>query len=74
MTLAWGHVYELETNYYHPALLEDFAKRYPDYPNKAQLSSDLKLSKLQLYPFSDSSISANAYGYKNDEMDDPYSG
>ena len=69
VTIAWGHIYELETNYYHPALLEGFAKRYPDYPNKAQLSSDLKLSKLQLYPFSDSSISANAYGYKNDEMD-----
>ena len=67
--LAWERIYELETNYYHPDLLEFFSNRYPDYPNKAQLSSDLKLSKLQLYPFSDSSISANAYGYKNDEMD-----
>ena len=69
VAFAWGRVYELETNYYHPALLEGFARRYPDYPNKAQLSQDINLSKLQLYPFSDSSISANAYGYKNDKMD-----
>ncbi len=67
--MAWERIYELETNYYHPDLLEFFLNRYPDYPNKKQLAEDMRLSKLQLYPFPDSSISANAYGYKNDEMD-----
>lgn len=67
VALAWGRIYELETNYYHPDLLEGFSNRYPDYPNKEQLSEHLLLSKLQLYPFRDSLISANAYGYANED-------
>ncbi len=65
--LAWERIYELETNYYHPDLLEFFSKRYPNYPNKKQLAEDIRLSKLQLYPFQDSSTLSNDYGYVNEE-------
>ena len=66
VTLAWGRIYELETNYYHPALLSGFAKRYPNYPNKEQLAEDIRISKLELYPFLDSTSSLNSYGYTNE--------
>ena len=67
--MAWERIYELETNYYHPDLLEFFSNRYPDYPNKQQLAEDMRLSKLQLYPFQDSSSAFDGYGYANEEGD-----
>ena len=67
--LAWERIYELETNYYHPDLLEFFSNRYPDYPNKKKLAEDMRLSKLQLYPFQDSSSAFGGYGYANEEGD-----
>ena len=66
---AWESIYKLETNYYHPSLLEGFAIRYPDYPDKEQLIEDIRLSNLQLYPFQDSSVSESTFGYANESGD-----
>lgn len=63
--IAWERIYQLETNYYHPNLLLSFSQRRPEYPNQKQLEEDLERSRLQLYPFQDTSNSEPSYGYKN---------
>ena len=63
---AWESIYKLETNYYHPALLNVFARSYPEYPYKEELAEDIRLSNLRLYPFQDSSVSESTFGYANE--------
>ena len=66
VNLAWQNLYMLETNYYQPSLLPEFAQSHPDFPDKKRLDADLTLAKMKLYPFKDSLNNDKGYGYINE--------
>ena len=69
VNVAWQNLYMLETNYYQPSLLPEFAKSHPDFPDKNRLDVDLKLANMNLYPFQDTLKNEYGYGYLNENGD-----
>tara|TARA_B110000305_G_scaffold33121_1_gene32397 strand:- start:5796 stop:7940 length:2145 start_codon:yes stop_codon:yes gene_type:complete len=65
--IAWQRIYELETNYFHPELLNSFSATYSDFPFKEQLENDLIRSAQKLYPFTDTTKGKELYyGYTHE--------
>src|SRR4029450_1378791 len=56
---AWKRVYELETPVYDYESIKKFSEKYPRFPDRQQIDSDLVLSKKIYFPVKKDSL----YGY-----------